>query len=61
MLRKWKLIPPYISEPNGTGDTVVVGDLYNITYSLDDPDDAVTAAFYYDTDSSGLDGGLDER
>jgi alkaline phosphatase len=45
-----------ISEPDGTDEAVVVGDFYNITYSLNDPDDVVTAAFYYDTDNTGLDG-----
>ena len=50
--------PPTLSilQPDGTGDTVYVGDSYNITYTLADSDDAVTAAFYYDTDASGLDG-----
>ncbi|MEK7520385.1 MAG: fibronectin type III domain-containing protein [Patescibacteria group bacterium] len=47
-----------ITQPDGTGDTVNVGDLYNITYDLADPDPlhAVTAAMYYDTDASGLNG-----
>jgi len=45
-----------ISQPDGTGDTVTRGDPYNITYTLSDPDDVVTAAFYYDTNNSGLDG-----
>ena len=45
-----------ISQPDGTGDTVTVGDSYNITYTLADTDDVVTAAFYYDTNNSGLDG-----
>jgi concanavalin A-like lectin/glucanase superfamily protein len=45
-----------ISEPDGIGDTVTLGDSYNITYTLADSDDTVTAAFYYDTDNSGLNG-----
>ncbi|RJQ47980.1 MAG: hypothetical protein C4538_04500, partial [Nitrospiraceae bacterium] len=52
--------PPTISvsEPNGTDDTVVVGDTYNIKYTLTDPniDDTVTAAFYYDNDNTGYNG-----
>ncbi|HBB44091.1 MAG TPA: hypothetical protein DCZ83_01735 [Candidatus Yonathbacteria bacterium] len=47
-----------ISEPNGSGDTVTVGDSYNITYSLADAEQTVTADFYYDTNNSGLDGTL---
>lgn len=39
-----------VSQPDGTDDKVTVGDSYNITYSLTDTDDSVTAAFYYDTD-----------
>src|SRR3989344_1177443 len=47
-----------VSQPDGTGDTVTVGDPYNITYDLADPDPkhAVTAAMYYDTDAAGLNG-----
>jgi len=45
-----------VDEPNGTGDTVTVGQSYNIQYDLADTDDVVTVAFYYDTDNSGLDG-----
>ncbi|MDP3042859.1 MAG: hypothetical protein Q8N21_00425 [bacterium] len=45
-----------ISQPDGVSDTVTVGDLYNITYTLSDTDDVVTAAFYYDTNNTGLDG-----
>lgn len=45
-----------ISQPDGVGDTVYAGDPYNITYSLSDAEDIVTAAFYYDTNNSGLDG-----
>ena len=45
-----------VSQPDGVSDTVTVGDLYNITYTLADSDDTVTAAFYYDTNSTGLDG-----
>lgn len=45
-----------ISEPNGVGDNVNVGASYNITYSLADAEQVVTAAFYYDSNASGLDG-----
>lgn len=45
-----------ISQPDGVGDTVTVGAAYNITYSLSDPDNIVTAAFFYDTNNTGLDG-----
>ena len=45
-----------ISQPDGVDDTVTVGDLYNITYTLSDPEETVNAAFYYDTDNTGLDG-----
>jgi hypothetical protein len=45
-----------VDEPDGSGDTVTVGDNYNIQYDLEDTDDEVTVAFYYDTDGSGYDG-----
>src|SRR3990172_2402731 len=45
-----------VSQPDGTGDTVNVGDLYNITYDLADSDNVVTAAMHYDANASGLDG-----
>lgn len=45
-----------LSQPDGTGDTVNVGDLFNVTYSLSDTDNVVTAAFYYDIDNTGLNG-----
>ncbi len=45
-----------VSDPDGIGDELIVGGLYSIVYTLDDMDDIVTAAFYYDTDSAGLDG-----
>lgn len=45
-----------VSQPDGTGDTVTVGDLYNITYDLADTDNVVTAAMYYDADAVGLNG-----
>jgi hypothetical protein len=47
-----------ISQPDGNGDTVTVGDSYNITYTLSDSEDTVTAAFYYDDNSAGLNGTL---
>jgi len=45
-----------ITQPDGTNDSLKAGNPYNITYNLSDPDHAVTAAFYYDTDSTGYDG-----
>jgi len=45
-----------VNQPDGTGDTVAVGDTYDIYYDLADSDDVVTVAFYYDSDSSGFDG-----
>ncbi len=45
-----------VSQPDGTGDTVTVGDLYNITYDLADPEEVVTVAMYYDIDATGLNG-----
>ena len=47
-----------VAQPDGTGDSVNIGDLYDVTYTLTDPDplQTVTAAFYYDSTSSGLDG-----
>ncbi|MFA5360351.1 MAG: Ig-like domain-containing protein, partial [Patescibacteria group bacterium] len=50
--------PPSItvSQPDGSGDTVTEGDLYNITYNLTDADSVATVDFYYDTDGSGLNG-----
>ena len=45
-----------ISQPDGTGDTVTVGQAYNLTYSLSDAEEVVTSAFYYDTDNTGLNG-----
>ncbi len=51
-------IPPTLSlsDPDGAGDTVLAGEVYNITYDLADSDDVVTAAFYYDIDNTGFDG-----
>ncbi|OGH13360.1 MAG: hypothetical protein A2860_02525 [Candidatus Levybacteria bacterium RIFCSPHIGHO2_01_FULL_37_33] len=45
-----------VSQPDGTGDTVTVGDAYNVTYTSADSDNVVTTAFFYDTNNSGLDG-----
>ncbi len=45
-----------ISQPDGVSDTVVVGQSYDITYDLSDAEDVATVDFYYDSDSSGLDG-----
>ncbi len=47
-----------ISKPEGTGDIVSVGELFNIMYNLADPDNIVTAALYYDSDNSGFNGTL---
>ncbi len=44
-----------MNEPNGVGDTVIIGDSYSINYDLAD-DDVVTVAFSYDSDAVGLDG-----
>ena len=45
-----------ISQPDGTSDTVTEGQTFNITYSLSDNEETVTAAFYYDSNNTGLDG-----
>lgn len=45
-----------VSQPDGTNDTVIVGQSYNITYDLSDADSVATVSFYYDTNGSGLDG-----
>ena len=45
-----------VSQPDGTSDTVFVGQSYNITYDLSDTEDEATVDFYYDSDGSGLDG-----
>lgn len=45
-----------VTQPDGVGDTVTVGDSYNITYDLQDDEEAVTVNFYYDNDGVGLDG-----
>ena len=45
-----------VSQPDGVSDTVVVGQSYNITYDLSDTEDTATVDFYYDDNSSGLDG-----
>lgn len=42
--------------PAAGGATVTVGSLYSITYSLADPDNVVTAAFYYDTNADMVGG-----
>lgn len=51
-------LPPTISvsQPDGTGDTVIVGQSYNITYDLSDVEEAATVDFYYDSNATGLDG-----
>lgn len=45
-----------ISEPNGTNDTFVSGGLVRPTITLNDADNVVTAALYYDTNNSGYNG-----
>ncbi len=45
-----------VSQPDGTSDTVVAGQSYNITYDLSDVEDVATVDFYYDTDGLGLNG-----
>jgi uncharacterized protein (DUF1499 family) len=45
-----------IDEPDGIDDTIAEGASFTVQYDLYDPDDIVTADFYYDTDNSGLDG-----
>jgi len=45
-----------VNQPDGTGDTVTVGDSYDIYYDLADSDDVVTVAFYYDDDNTGENG-----
>jgi hypothetical protein len=51
-------VPPNINidKPDGVDDTIAEGANFTVQYDLYDPDDAVTADFYYDTDDSGLDG-----
>lgn len=45
-----------ISQPDGTGDTVTVGDAFNITYDLSDIEDAATVNFFYDNDTNNGNG-----
>mgnify|MGYP007030112427 CR=1 FL=1 len=45
-----------VSQPDGTEDTIYVGQSYNITYTLSDAEDIATVDFYYDANDSGLDG-----
>ncbi len=45
-----------ISQPDGVGDSIPQGNAFDITYTLNDTDDVVSAAFYYDTDAVGFDG-----
>jgi mRNA-degrading endonuclease RelE of RelBE toxin-antitoxin system len=45
-----------ISKPDSKSDKIEVGDLYEITYTLSDPDDKATVSFYYDTGKAGLNG-----
>jgi hypothetical protein len=45
-----------VNDPDGTSDTVTVGQNYSINYDLADTDDTVTVAFYYDDDDTGLNG-----
>lgn len=45
-----------ISQPDGVGDNVTIGNSYNVTYTLTDTDNVVTAAFYWDTNNDGIGG-----
>lgn len=45
-----------VTQPDGVGDAVTVGAAFDVIYSLADPDNVVTAAFYYDTNSDGVGG-----
>ncbi|MBN1168649.1 helix-turn-helix domain-containing protein, partial [Candidatus Woesebacteria bacterium] len=45
-----------VDEPDGVSDEIAEGANFTVQYDLSDTDDTVTADFYYDTDSSGLDG-----
>jgi hypothetical protein len=45
-----------IVKPDGVDDTIAPNTNYTIIYDLYDPEETVTANFYYDTDNSGLDG-----
>ncbi len=51
-------VPPTINidQPDGVEDYTDEGYYYYIQYDLADSDNTVTADFYYDTNSSGLDG-----
>ncbi|MCB2184363.1 MAG: thrombospondin type 3 repeat-containing protein [Desulfobulbaceae bacterium] len=48
-------VSPALSIALPSGETVPAGQ-FEITYSLSDTDDVVTAAFYWDSDNSGFDG-----
>ena len=45
-----------VLQPDGNGDTVTVGAIYDIIYDLADSDNDVEVAMYYDSTDSGLDG-----
>jgi hypothetical protein len=45
-----------IIKPDGIDDEIAEGASFTVQYDLYDPDDIVTADFYYDTNNSGLDG-----
>jgi uncharacterized delta-60 repeat protein len=45
-----------ISKPDGTEGSIAANTKYNITYTLDDPENVVHAEFFYDTNNSGYDG-----
>ncbi|RJO60407.1 hypothetical protein C4544_05040, partial [candidate division WS5 bacterium] len=45
-----------ITEPDGTGDIVLTGNSYLITYTLNDSDNVATVSFYYDTDNTEFNG-----
>ena len=45
-----------VNDPDGVGDNLTQGNIYNINYDLADTEETVTVAFYYDTNNSGFDG-----
>ncbi|MDF1498114.1 MAG: IPT/TIG domain-containing protein [Patescibacteria group bacterium] len=47
-----------VNQPDGIGDTIAVGNNYNINYDLSDNEDAATVDFYYDNDAVGNNGTL---
>ncbi|MFA6096807.1 MAG: IPT/TIG domain-containing protein [Candidatus Paceibacterota bacterium] len=58
IIKKQPNTAPVLSviQPDGTSDTVAVGDPYNIMYDLSDAEDAATVNFYYDSDTNSGNG-----